>query len=272
MPQGIRRFAALPPDLEQRDRCLTSSAVRRQQRLVGPTLRAVPARASRARILLTTGAVAVLAVLTSLVGLASPAAAVPTTPTAIDDAVGWWPFDEGSGSTSMDVGGSGNDATLHPPAGYTASAAPLDGTNPSAFHSTISPASYATPPGTTIDTLQQYSIALWVRVDPNAAGSFKTVISLPGKASITYNISHALTQDLGTLTFGAWTPGATPAGDRHAAAVVRLLTPGTWYHLALTNDGETIRGYLNGVPETGIGTGGPSHVGNGVSFGDPSFP
>lgn len=211
---------------------------------------------------------AVLTVLVALVGLAGPSAATPTTPTSIDDAVSWWPFDEGAGSTAIDVGGSGNDATLHSPAGYTSSAAPLGTTNPSAFHSTISPDSYATAPGTNIDDLQQYSIAFWARVDPNPAASFKTLLSLPGKASITYNLSHGTQGDIGSLVFIA-----TPTtGGLHGAGVLQILTPGTWYHLALTVDGQSIRGYLNGVPTAGIGTGGPSHAGAGVSFSDPAHP
>jgi hypothetical protein len=208
----------------------------------------------------------VLTVLAALVGLGGPAAATPTTPTSIDDVVSWWQFDEGVGSTAIDVGGSGNDATLHSPAGYTSSAAPLGITNPSAFHSTISPDSYATAPGTNIDNLQQYSITVWARVDPNPAASFKTLISLPGKAAINYNISSG---GIATLIFDAW----RATGDRQGVGVaLQTLTPGTWYHLALTVDGQTIRGYLNGVQLGSIGTGGPSHVGAGVSFSDSSFP
>ena len=64
-----------------------------------------------------------------------------------DGLVGYWPFDEGSGSTSADVSGSGNTATLHTPNSFTGSPASTDFANPFALGSTHNGSSYATAPG-----------------------------------------------------------------------------------------------------------------------------
>src|SRR5690349_5325661 len=87
--------------------------------------------------------------------LASAPAAPALAPSVVDGLVGYWPFDEGSGATSIDYGGGGNNATLHSPAGFTSSTAPTEFANPFALSSSNSPTSYATAPGNIIDSLHQ---------------------------------------------------------------------------------------------------------------------
>src|SRR5690349_2760725 len=94
----------------------------------------------------------VLAALILPLRAASPAqASAPAAPAqaqGIDNGlVGYWPFDEGSGSTSGDLSGNGNTATLHTPNSFTGNAAPTDIANPSAFASASNANSYATAPG-----------------------------------------------------------------------------------------------------------------------------
>ena len=60
-----------------------------------------------------------------------------------DGLVGYWPFDEGGGSTSADLSGSGNTATLHTPNSFTGSPASTDFANPFALGSTNNANSYA---------------------------------------------------------------------------------------------------------------------------------
>src|SRR3954466_16352365 len=87
--------------------------------------------------------IALLAVFVVPASLATPVQAQ-----SIDDGlVGYWPFDEGSGTTSTDYSGSGNHATLHSMAGFTNVTPALDQGNPFAFKSVISPESYASAPG-----------------------------------------------------------------------------------------------------------------------------
>jgi hypothetical protein len=87
---------------------------------------------------------------------ATPATATSSAqaaPANLDDGLlSYWPFDEGSGTTSIDYGGSGNHVTFHSAAGFTNVTPALDHDNPSAFKSVDNPNSYGTAPGTNIDT------------------------------------------------------------------------------------------------------------------------
>ncbi|MCX6048509.1 MAG: Ig-like domain-containing protein [Chloroflexi bacterium] len=180
-----------------------------------------------------------------------------------DGLVGYWPFDEGSGSTSRDFSGNNNTATLHTPNSFTTNAAPTDFANPAAFASVNNANSYATAPGNNLDNLQHFTIAFWVRI--NAATPFPamTLISLNnGKASFGY-------YDRGNLYFDIIVNGL----PRRLFKLGSNIADGTYHHLAASYDGTNIRFYYDGALYSTLETtGGPVPSGQGVSFSTPTAP
>ncbi len=192
------------------------------------------------------------------------APAAPAPPPSIDDGlVSYWPFEEGSGATSADYSG-GNTVTIHSPAGFTNTTAPLDIGSSSAFKSILNPTSYATAPGTNIDTLQRFTIALWVRIDPGVQSSTKQIIALGnGKALINYTVSNGS----GSLRFFVM------AGHAQQGLLFPsyTLTPGAYYHLAIVFDGS-FHSYINGEDRLNFIVNSSSDTGNGVAFSSPTEP
>jgi hypothetical protein len=75
--------------------------------------------------------------------------------------VGYWPFDEGSGNSTVDRSGSGNNASLSAAASFTTSTAPLTVFNPAAL--TFRGRGHASAASNQFDTLQQFTLAAWVQ-------------------------------------------------------------------------------------------------------------
>ncbi|CAN5543001.1 hypothetical protein BH10CHL1_BH10CHL1_16230 [soil metagenome] len=203
--------------------------------------------------------IALLSVLLLSFGLATPAHAQN-----IDDGlVGYWPFDEGSGSISADLSGNNNTATLHTPNSFTGNAAPTEWQNPFAFASVNNANSYATAPGNNIDNLQRFTLAFWVRINRVAPFPAMTMISLNnGKAGFGY-------YDRGNLYFDITVNGL----PRRLFKLDSNIADGAYHHLAGSYDGATIRFYYDGAFYSALETtGGPVPTGQGVSFSTPTAP
>lgn len=177
--------------------------------------------------------------------------------------VGYWSFDEGNGSSSADQSGNGNNATLHTVNSFTSNSAPTDFANPFAFASLNNANSYATAPGKNIDTLQQFTLAFWVRINPTPTRPAMTLISLNnGKASFGY-------YDQGNFYFDITVNGL----PRRLFNLNSTIADGAYHHLAGSYDGATIRFYYDGVLYNALQTtGGPLPTGQGVSFSTPDAP
>lgn len=180
-----------------------------------------------------------------------------------DGLVGYWPFDEGSGSTSRDFSGNNNTATLHTPNSFTTNAAPTDWQNPFAFASVNNANSYATAPGNNIDNLQNFTIAFWVRINRVAPFPAMTMISLNGgKAGFGY-------YDRGNLYFDITVNGL----PRRLFKLDSNIADGAYHHIAGSYDGATIRFYYDGAFYSALDTtGGPVPTGQGVAFSTPTAP
>ena len=152
-------------------------------------------------------------------------------------AVGYWTFDEGTGTSAADATGNASTATLQSSAGwgtgrFGTSALSLNGTN----------TSFADIPHTVINTAQSFTVTAWVNL--NALGGNQTAVSLDGSQVSAFYLQlrsdgkfafTRLASDSGT--------GAT------AAASTSAPTAGTWYHLAGVYDAtaQTISLYVNGA-------------------------
>jgi hypothetical protein len=177
--------------------------------------------------------------------------------------VGYWPFDEGHRTTSADLSGNGNTATLAGAGGFTGNTAPTDFTNPFAFASVNNSNSYATAPGHNIDNLQQFTVAFWVRINAVAPFPPMTLIRLNnGKAGFGY-------YDRGNLYFDLNVKGV----PRRLFHLSSNIADGAYHHVVGSYDGINIRFYYDGAHYNTLETtGGALLTGQGVSFSAPDAP
>lgn len=138
------------------------------------------------------------------------------------------PLDETSGTTAVDISGQSNNGTLYNGPVWTTGAIGgglrLDGTNDYLSRSSVQ----GLPSGNT-----PHTVAGWIKV--NALPSNRAWIALLGSAGT--GSHHWLINSSGGTAFGAWAGGQ----------VSPSLPVGVWKHVAITFDGVTLTGYVDGV-------------------------
>lgn len=164
--------------------------------------------------------------------------------------VGWWKFNDASGTTAADSSGNGNNGTL---AG-TNPGLPTWGTGPNANGDIV----FAS---TSVDQYCDFGSSATLR--PTAAGTFMCWI-LPNAAVGSFQCfmgNGNFSSDLNgvnlftTSSGGIITAEICNASTRNTINGTTAMTPGTWYHAAVTWDGTTIHVYRNGVEDSSGGTG-----------------
>jgi hypothetical protein len=153
------------------------------------------------------------------------------------DLVGWWKFDDGSGSTAADSSGRGQDGTLtNDPtwssAGVYGGCLQFDGTN----DRVVVNGSW---------TLAQYTVSMWFRQD-GGTGVQRDIVSMEDASG-----GHGTLLEIGTngtLRFLHRAPMATTGG----AATESLYSPtapatGTWHHAAAVKTATDMVMYIDGV-------------------------
>lgn len=141
--------------------------------------------------------------------------------------VSFYPFDEGSGTTTKDAAGS-HDATLvnglQWTAGHPGSALQFNGSN-----------QYVDTGAAILDTTGNYSVSAWVKLD--RLGSFATAVSQDGPTNSAFFLQYSGADNRFAFSF----------------AGVRALAPappqtGQWYHLTGVRDAAsgTLTLYVNG--------------------------
>jgi subtilisin family serine protease len=152
-------------------------------------------------------------------------------PVAIDadpSLVGSWKFDEGAGAVAGDSSGNGLDGTIDGGAqwiaGQSGSALGFDGSD-----------DYVSVPFTT--DLPEWTIAAWVRgPTPPASGPSTGPIVRDMNFNISWDHPAAAFRGVATMRV---------AGQWYTASF-GALSGDTWYHLAASYDGETLRAYRDG--------------------------
>ena len=139
-----------------------------------------------------------------------------------------WRLDETSGGVAADSSGRSNSGVVGGGVTWTAGklggALQFDGVNGAVATTSLG----GLPTGN-----QAHTLAAWVKV--TALPANRAWIALLGDAGV--GAHHWLIYRSGATQFGAWSSGqVTPA-----------LGVGTWKHLAVTFDGTTLTGYMNGV-------------------------
>src|SRR4029079_5291494 len=151
-----------------------------------------------------------------------------------DGLVGYWPFD--IGSAEVDRSGSGNTVTFASGIGLTNNTAPTRFANTTALLSSLSPTSYATMPGNNIDTLQQFTIAFWLRLNSLPQQNM-SLLALGSKTVIEYT-------SVGNGNYGFSFLTQSPTFGRTIYS--RAVQLGVYYHVAATYDDNGMRLYING--------------------------
>jgi hypothetical protein len=144
--------------------------------------------------------------------------------------VGWWKLDESEGTKAADSSGNGHDATVHgnpqwlPSGGRIGGALQLDG------------GTYA---DTTYNTdLATWTVAVWVK-SPAAPTSAGASGPLHREKNFQINWNHELDEFRGAA--------GVSIGVKWYGASFGELQADTWYHLAATFDGKSLKAYKNGA-------------------------
>jgi hypothetical protein len=181
---------------------------------------------------------------TDAAGNLSPYSNVSSATTlAIRGPVAVYPFAEGSGVTTADVSGGNNGVLVNSPAwisGKIGTALQFNGSN-----TYVATTAYASP---LKQAFSQLTVSAWVFLTSYIAGtSGPTVISNTDYDGWALRINNgSLFADL-RLTGGSVT----------RAIGTSTIPLNAWAHIALTYDGSTVTGYINGFPVgtvTGSGT------------------
>lgn len=156
---------------------------------------------------------------------------------AAGNLVGYWTFDEGSGTTASDSSGNNFTGTLQGNATWGAgqigtSSVSLDGSS----------GTDVDMPEAVVNTTQSYSVATWVRL--NNTSAVHTAVSLDGTQMSAFYLQLAG----GDFCFCAFSADTT-SPTLFRAATTTTPNVGQWYHLAGIYDAtaKTIALYVNGA-------------------------
>lgn len=232
---------------------------------------------SRLFLGLSTAALAVLAVATSMV--ASPAAApvaasllAPACAPVPPDMTAWWPLDETSGTTATDIWVNGNHGTLAGPVGWTSAgkvggAHYFAGTNASYIDVPNAPSlNYGTG---------DFAVDAWVRLSGNAADGLGTRALVDkrqpvGKRHQGYHLYHTGSSSSsgggGSSTVGIQLADGTGFSNYYGS-VSPSINDGNWHHVAATvkrsaGPNPGVRVYVDGVLIASSPTARPGSVTN----------
>jgi len=148
------------------------------------------------------------------------------------DVVGYWRFDEGSGSTAFDSSGNGLDGTLTGDpqwvAGQMGSALEFDGDD-----------AVEIPHDPLLSLTQEITIAAWTYMAANASGEMAIVSKGRWGAN---DLPYELTEEAGSVIF--WQFYDNEGRDSCAPDSPAVEE---WHHLTATYDGQRFRCYIDGV-------------------------
>jgi hypothetical protein len=162
------------------------------------------------------------------------------TNSAAADLVGWWKFDEGSGTTAVDSSGRGNDGTLEGAgwdAGNFGNAVSFDGS------------SWVEIPGSAWDPIEsQVTVAFWAFGGDAQPQSNFTFSAFSADDNVARQASAHVPWGNGQIYWDTGSDGS--AYDRINAALPAEYQKGQWVHFAFTKDADAgeVNIYVNGEP------------------------
>jgi len=146
--------------------------------------------------------------------------------------VGYWQFDEGSGTVAYDSSGYGNDGTLNGTPGWVAGqlGGALDFDGSTDF--------VDIPHSDSLSITEQITISAWTNMRSNASGEM-AIVSKGGWAA--NNLPYELTETAGDVIFWQFYDNEgrdTCSPDSPAVS--------EWHHIAATYDGSIFKCYIDG--------------------------
>ena len=150
--------------------------------------------------------------------------------------VGYWKFDEGSGTTANDSSGNGNTGTLVSSPVWT------NGIYGKALN--FAGNSYVDAGNSSSTNPSTITIAAWVKLNDTSPTSYSRIIERGGWASDHKTESYYMYQAQSTTNIGC---EFTNASSKQIDLQVSSLNLNQWYHVACTYDGSSGKLYLNGV-------------------------
>ena len=165
--------------------------------------------------------------------------------------IGYWKFDEGTGTTLVDSSGNGHHGTITDPIwsnGKVGGCLYFDGLGSSVV---------TVPDHSDLDLTGPFTITAWV--NPSALFTDLRAVICKNYVYYLYSSSGGFCGDGGIL--GGFFSNSTA----HEFCYSTPLAATTWTHLAITYDGSSqLKFYLNGVYLQGTGTGGVIDTSDGV--------
>jgi alpha-L-arabinofuranosidase len=163
---------------------------------------------------------------------ATPTPAGTATPTPTPDASlkGYWKFNETSGTSASDSSGNNKTGTLIGGSSWTTGgkingAVNLDGTT-----------GYASLPYI-INPSANFTAAAWVKLDSSYGTNSQVILQQEGTNGKTWLLRKSSTGKLSSYLGGA---------DTLSNGTIAV---GSWYHVAIVNNGGTVKLYINGLPD-----------------------
>jgi hypothetical protein len=178
----------------------------------------------------------------------------------LNQLVGWWKLDEGSGSMATDSTGNGGFGSFYNSPTYTTGKV-----GPYATLINGSSEDIATPSTDSISPKSTITLAAWVYL--NANNAYQTLISKQSGSTWSVNYAdYCLRTDSSGLV-ESWLNFGGNIG--YYVTSVSAIPTGVWTHVAMTYDGSTQTIYINGISNsthslsTSINTSGyPLNIGN----------
>jgi serine/threonine protein kinase len=153
--------------------------------------------------------------------------------------VGYWKFDEGSGTTAADSSSNGYTAQLQSGASWAPGRA---GSSSLSLNGNSN--SYALVPEPVANTASSFTVAAWVNLN-SVSNPYQTFVSQDGNAVSAFYLQ--LNANTGQFAFTRQASDSTSAATTTVSSSF-VPTPGIWYHLAGVYDAsaQTISLYVNG--------------------------
>jgi len=166
----------------------------------------------------------------------------PAPALADNSLVGWWPFDEGSGTVAHDASGQGNNGVISGPAtwtqGYLGSALTFNGGSARVF----------VPDSPSLEPASSVSVTAWVKAAPQ--GIDKYIVAKGATSCLTASYGLYTGASGGLEFYVAESAGSPFVLSPDAGPAV---WDGQWHFVAGTYDGADVRLYVDGR-EVGTGT------------------
>ncbi len=157
--------------------------------------------------------------------------------------VGYWKFDENTGTTAADSSGNGNTGTLISSAGWASghsgAAVNLNGVS-----------GFVKIKDGKISTATSGTISGWVKINTLANGTKIVGYGGSAAANVQAVFGLELRQQGSNYYFSVIDVPADGTWAADSARGSTVVQTGVWYHLALTSDGSSWKLYVNGVAET----------------------